>query len=249
MCKEGSGRLGYARVLVEVDAGKEYLDKNEINYVDAMKKMKMTKWVKVEYSWKPDRCNHCKVFGHTFNYCKAKQMNERSDSNPEARVNGNKEDNEGFVEVKNRKNKQGSKVGMNNGTQANSKEGENGKTKSTQDKGKSCETNDGDKRDGDLNNKNNMENTGNMSPPSLEKLWNVGPKKIMELWKSANKYVVLSKDMNNLEFDGDHYFKHRWNAVNRMDESSDEEDIIEENNAANDLVADEIGGGDSQLLN
>ncbi|GKA05135.1 RNA-directed DNA polymerase, eukaryota, reverse transcriptase zinc-binding domain protein [Tanacetum coccineum] len=93
-----------------------------------------------------------------------------------------------------------------------------------------------------------MENTGNVSPPSLEKLWNVRPKKIMELWKSANKYVVLSKDMNNLEFDGDHYFKHRWNAVNRMDESSDEEDIIEENNAARELVADEIGGGISNEL-
>nr|GEU67321.1 RNA-directed DNA polymerase, eukaryota, reverse transcriptase zinc-binding domain protein [Tanacetum cinerariifolium] len=34
MCKEGFGRLGYARVLVEVDAGKEYLEKVEINYVD-----------------------------------------------------------------------------------------------------------------------------------------------------------------------------------------------------------------------
>ncbi|GJZ46988.1 RNA-directed DNA polymerase, eukaryota, reverse transcriptase zinc-binding domain protein [Tanacetum coccineum] len=36
MCKVGSGRLGYARVLVEVDAGKRYLDKIEINYADAM---------------------------------------------------------------------------------------------------------------------------------------------------------------------------------------------------------------------
>ncbi|GKB82107.1 RNA-directed DNA polymerase, eukaryota, reverse transcriptase zinc-binding domain protein, partial [Tanacetum coccineum] len=44
MCKKGSGRLGYARVLVKVDAGKEYLEKIEINYVDAIKKVKMTKW-------------------------------------------------------------------------------------------------------------------------------------------------------------------------------------------------------------
>ncbi|GJY27217.1 ty3-gypsy retrotransposon protein [Tanacetum coccineum] len=34
MCKEGSGRLGYAKVLVEVEAEKIYVDTIEINYVD-----------------------------------------------------------------------------------------------------------------------------------------------------------------------------------------------------------------------
>ncbi|GKC37658.1 RNA-directed DNA polymerase, eukaryota, reverse transcriptase zinc-binding domain protein, partial [Tanacetum coccineum] len=34
MCKEGYGRLGYARVLVEIDASKAYVDKVEIDYVD-----------------------------------------------------------------------------------------------------------------------------------------------------------------------------------------------------------------------
>ncbi|GKE41535.1 RNA-directed DNA polymerase, eukaryota, reverse transcriptase zinc-binding domain protein, partial [Tanacetum coccineum] len=89
MYKKGSGRLGYARVLVKVDAGKEYLEKIEINYVDAMNKVKLTKWVKVKYSWKPDRCKHCKV------------------------------GNEGFVEVKNRKKNNRNVAGMNNGTQGN----------------------------------------------------------------------------------------------------------------------------------
>ncbi|GKF65430.1 RNA-directed DNA polymerase, eukaryota, reverse transcriptase zinc-binding domain protein, partial [Tanacetum coccineum] len=60
MCKARSRRLGFARVLVEVDATKEFLDKIKINYVDGQKKVKMSKWVKVEYSWKPDRCSHAK---------------------------------------------------------------------------------------------------------------------------------------------------------------------------------------------
>ncbi|GKE09617.1 RNA-directed DNA polymerase, eukaryota, reverse transcriptase zinc-binding domain protein, partial [Tanacetum coccineum] len=51
--------------------------------------------------------------------------------------------------------------------------------------------------------KKNMENTCNKTPPSLEKIWNVDPKKIVELRKSANKYDVLSNDMDALEFDGD----------------------------------------------
>ncbi|GKC78797.1 RNA-directed DNA polymerase, eukaryota, reverse transcriptase zinc-binding domain protein [Tanacetum coccineum] len=222
MCKEGYGRLGYTKVLVEVDASKSYLDKVEINYVDAQKKIKMTK----------------------------------SGSNQEARENWNKEDNEGFVEVRNRKNKQGYKEVKQKAPDPNIKEvamgginQNNEKSKSTQDKEKPCETCYVDKMDGEMNNKKNMENTCNKTPPSLEKIWNVDPKKIVELRKSANKYVVLSNDMDALEFDGDkltydikHYFKY---SMNRMYESGDEEDIIEENNAANDLVADEIGRGKS----
>ncbi|GJR06650.1 RNA-directed DNA polymerase, eukaryota, reverse transcriptase zinc-binding domain protein [Tanacetum coccineum] len=46
MCKARSRRLGFARVLVEVDATKEFLDKIEINYVDGQKMVKMSKWVK-----------------------------------------------------------------------------------------------------------------------------------------------------------------------------------------------------------
>ncbi|GKB02068.1 hypothetical protein Tco_0830112 [Tanacetum coccineum] len=187
MCKDVSGRLGYVRVLVEVDAGKEYLENVEINYVNAMKKVKMTKWVRVEYSWKPDKCNHCKVFGHTFKFCKAKPISEKSGANQEASANGNKDDSEGFVDVKNRKYKQGSKMWMSNGVQGNklgyrgnvmniqqryvvkqkvsepnNKEGENCASKSTQNMGKVGKTSRGEKREGDL--------AENISPPSMEKI-------------------------------------------------------------------------------
>ncbi|GKD32116.1 RNA-directed DNA polymerase, eukaryota, reverse transcriptase zinc-binding domain protein [Tanacetum coccineum] len=43
MCREGSGRLGYARVLVEINVEDEFLDKIKINYVDGMMKVKSTK--------------------------------------------------------------------------------------------------------------------------------------------------------------------------------------------------------------
>nr|GEZ13303.1 ATPase, F1/V1/A1 complex, alpha/beta subunit, zinc knuckle CX2CX4HX4C [Tanacetum cinerariifolium] len=58
ICKAGVGRLGYARVLIEINAEDEFLDKIEINYVDEMRKVNSTKWVRVEYAWKPNRCNH-----------------------------------------------------------------------------------------------------------------------------------------------------------------------------------------------
>ncbi|PWA50665.1 ATPase, F1/V1/A1 complex, alpha/beta subunit, Zinc knuckle CX2CX4HX4C [Artemisia annua] len=117
MCKEGSGRLGYARVLVEIDAGKEYVEKLELSYVDKQLNVKRNKWVKVEYSWKPDKCNHCVVFGHSQSQCKVgKSQNETvngstgkttsgtNNANTNLRNDG-EGDNESFVEARNRKNR------------------------------------------------------------------------------------------------------------------------------------------------
>ncbi|GJY81540.1 RNA-directed DNA polymerase, eukaryota, reverse transcriptase zinc-binding domain protein [Tanacetum coccineum] len=99
MCNGGTGRLGYARVLVEVDASNKFLDKVEINFMDDKKNVKMSKWVKVEYSWKPDRCNHCNEFGHSINHCKEKPINNIKTENKRMKnvsnMDGNKE---GFVE-------------------------------------------------------------------------------------------------------------------------------------------------------
>ncbi|GJW12093.1 RNA-directed DNA polymerase, eukaryota, reverse transcriptase zinc-binding domain protein [Tanacetum coccineum] len=306
MCKEGSGRLGYASVLVEVNAEKEYLEKNEINYVDALEKVKMKKWVKVEYSWKLDKCSHCKVFSHTNFQCSDRQKEVKNGANKEARVVENKDNNEGFVEVRNRNNMHGRKVGMNNGLQGNkkdykgnvmniqqkyvvkqkvsdpiSKDGDKSNGNSNKDQGNADGSSNGVERSADLNTKKKMDNFESISPPSLEKIWNVGPKKIVEMRRSANKYAILSEENNNVEFDGNVckddrlivdryilgkaklppeelikwtydmklYYIYRWEAVNREYARSDEEDILEECLAANSLVADEIGGGDSQLLN
>ncbi|GJV90081.1 hypothetical protein Tco_1534019 [Tanacetum coccineum] len=78
---------------------------------------------------------------------------------------------------------------------------------------------------------------------------NVGSKNIEEIRKNANKYVVLSEAVNDEELgdnvcQDDRMIVDRWDAINRENESSDEEDIIEELNSTQVLVADEIGGGD-----
>nr|GEZ00948.1 probable glucan 1,3-beta-glucosidase A [Tanacetum cinerariifolium] len=102
MCKDRSGRLVFARVLVEINAKKECIDNIEINYVDDLKNVKKTKWVKAEYSWKPDRCNNCCVFGHYSQHCKLKP---RAVEVPKGAVKQNNQaDKEGFVKVSSRKN-------------------------------------------------------------------------------------------------------------------------------------------------
>ncbi|GJR37288.1 RNA-directed DNA polymerase, eukaryota, reverse transcriptase zinc-binding domain protein [Tanacetum coccineum] len=96
MCRAGTKRLGYARVMIEINVEDEFFDKIEINYVDDIKKVKSTKWVKVEYTWKPDRCNHCKVFGHSMQNYDVKPkpkpvVNNNTRANDAIYMEGNKQ--------------------------------------------------------------------------------------------------------------------------------------------------------------
>ncbi|GJZ33764.1 hypothetical protein Tco_0579200 [Tanacetum coccineum] len=59
MCHKGSGRAGYARILVEIDAKKGIQDQIEIVYKDALNCTKKTKFVKVEYNRKLAICAQC----------------------------------------------------------------------------------------------------------------------------------------------------------------------------------------------
>nr|GEV51578.1 putative reverse transcriptase, RNA-dependent DNA polymerase, Gag-polypeptide of LTR copia-type [Tanacetum cinerariifolium] len=64
ICLKSKGRIGFARVLVELNAEKEVKNKIEIIYKGKDISEGMKKVVDVEYAWKPLVCTHCKVFGH-----------------------------------------------------------------------------------------------------------------------------------------------------------------------------------------
>lgn len=91
MCINAWGRPSYARAMIEVSAKKALkecviVDTPCLNDIGGF----MKDIVKVEYEWKPPRCNQCKVFGHTNGTCPPKVVQK---------------DAEGFVEVKNHKGK------------------------------------------------------------------------------------------------------------------------------------------------
>ncbi|GKG42901.1 hypothetical protein Tco_0479585, partial [Tanacetum coccineum] len=69
MCNEGTGRLGFARVLVEMNAKIDMKDKIELCYRNKNNETVRTKFVNVEYVWKLVRCSHCAVFGHNYSKC------------------------------------------------------------------------------------------------------------------------------------------------------------------------------------
>ncbi|GJU88955.1 RNA-directed DNA polymerase, eukaryota, reverse transcriptase zinc-binding domain protein [Tanacetum coccineum] len=66
VCKSRMGRTEFARMLVEIEAVKGLKEEIELQYRDKDQAVKGTKKVKVEYDWKQPICNHCNVFGHSF---------------------------------------------------------------------------------------------------------------------------------------------------------------------------------------
>nr|GEX18988.1 hypothetical protein [Tanacetum cinerariifolium] len=69
MCQFGRGRIGFARVLIEVDAKKPFKDRIDVQYRDKSRNIIRTKHIRIEYSWKPTVCDFCSVFGHSTKMC------------------------------------------------------------------------------------------------------------------------------------------------------------------------------------
>ncbi|PWA75067.1 hypothetical protein CTI12_AA244160 [Artemisia annua] len=127
MCQYGKGRIGYARVLVEVEAKKEFKDIIVVKYKSQDGSIIRTKIVKVDYNWKPPVCKHCGVFGHSFDQCKKRtrtedevsKMQNANDVNKteqtrmgnEKRIGNNNAQNKRVNQV-NKVNQQAEKVGM-----------------------------------------------------------------------------------------------------------------------------------------
>ncbi|GJX57386.1 hypothetical protein Tco_0287283 [Tanacetum coccineum] len=126
-CKQGIGMVRYDRVIIEVSAKKTLANDVEIVYKNTEGMVQCRKNVKVKYDWKPPMCSECGVFGHTSSRCyknvanihtntKALQENVKGKvnavNNDQIKPNVQKEKNggqtkdsdEGFVEVKRKKN-------------------------------------------------------------------------------------------------------------------------------------------------
>nr|GEX48568.1 hypothetical protein [Tanacetum cinerariifolium] len=131
--------------------------------------------------------------------------------------------------------------------------------------------NEGKEKRDKVNNEERLEIRTNERPTSLEKIWRVDADTVNKLKRSANKYAVLTtedeefenicyddritvdrfilkkqkpkeEEMANWTYDMKQYLKYRWEAVNRGDdESDDENEVLEVNDPAiSSLIAEEI---------
>ncbi|XP_023758261.1 uncharacterized protein LOC111906722 [Lactuca sativa] len=67
MCEQATGRVVYARILIEMSANEAWANDIKIKPITA--KVATSTTLKVEYSWLPKRCDHCKIFGHDLATC------------------------------------------------------------------------------------------------------------------------------------------------------------------------------------
>nr|GEV05254.1 hypothetical protein [Tanacetum cinerariifolium] len=95
----GRGRIGFARVMIEIDAKKPFKDRIDVQYRDKTENIIRTKHIRIEYSWKPTVCDFCSVFGHSTKMCskrpKTKKEEKEQQKQDMARIEGYKD---GYVD-------------------------------------------------------------------------------------------------------------------------------------------------------
>ncbi|GKD28466.1 zinc knuckle CX2CX4HX4C containing protein, partial [Tanacetum coccineum] len=72
MCNDSWGRSSFARCLIKVNSEADLVDVVTIG-IPSLSKDNFTKeTIRVEYEWRPPRCDTCKNFGHVHDYCPKK---------------------------------------------------------------------------------------------------------------------------------------------------------------------------------
>ncbi|GKD83877.1 RNA-directed DNA polymerase, eukaryota, reverse transcriptase zinc-binding domain protein, partial [Tanacetum coccineum] len=214
MCKMGVGRVGYARVLVEVSAHKCLPEEIEVVYRDKNKVEMCRKKVQVRYDWLPTRCPTCCVFGHSENSCRKNDLQKKPDSGHGNDETKNKDttkmDEDGFTQVRSRKYNGNGDKNSNNQTQNFGLHGQRKnpvtqfmyqkKNKDETKMDKQCSKND----------------AGN---DKSRKAWSVQGDFISALRKCANKFIVL----NELD-------DHEEGVDPNTEKQSDVNDVFPDNN-------------------
>ncbi|GJR91349.1 RNA-directed DNA polymerase, eukaryota, reverse transcriptase zinc-binding domain protein [Tanacetum coccineum] len=265
MCHSRVGRIGFARVLVEIDAEKGYTDKIEIIYMDDGKNVKRRKFVDVEYAWKP------------------LDKHQEQDRQKE---NGKQNVHEGFANWNGRSNKEFGFSRMRNNGIRNMQGQEGNVNKKSYDNNikmmyrpkEKCNNVDVEnvnkKPEENCSNENAKDSDGSKKESSpKQNMWRIDKGNMESLKRSANKFAVLQdndnetiwndpsfdkrlivdillkrkqqptlNDTKKCTYDMINCFKHQWEALKRNgNDSDDEEDVIEVNDMAiSNLVADEI---------
>ncbi|GKB17442.1 hypothetical protein Tco_0851365 [Tanacetum coccineum] len=99
MCLSSWGRSTYARALIEASADKELMESLTIAIPMEKDKGHTLATIEVEYEWTPPRCSTCLIFDHKFDKCPKLPKQDIPTT----------KDEEGFVEVRKKKNKNRSK--------------------------------------------------------------------------------------------------------------------------------------------
>ncbi|PWA45058.1 zinc knuckle CX2CX4HX4C [Artemisia annua] len=239
--ENGMGRLGYARIFVEISAQKELVDYIDVLYKSKNEDKQFVKKVKVEYDWRPPLCTTCKVFGHNSGKCHTEDEEEK-------RVEqGKKIANEGFKNVENKS----SSENMNNGKSQQYNKGQYA------DKRKEFPKTMYRRKSPQTANETQQQKEQSTNKPT-GKAWNVGAKVVNEVRNTANTYSVLQEvdEENNSgklsqKEKEEMYGKNKQRAENVEEIELDENDVyVDKSGTASFMTENEVQGvGSSNLTN
>ncbi|GJU09730.1 reverse transcriptase domain-containing protein [Tanacetum coccineum] len=103
------GRRNYARALIEMSSDQAFVKSLVVGIPLEDGSGHSMETIDVEYEWRPPHCGDCRTFGHNFNMCPKRvieaTVNSTKSTPKSVSKSANQVDNDGFVEVNNRKNK------------------------------------------------------------------------------------------------------------------------------------------------
>ncbi|PWA51529.1 hypothetical protein CTI12_AA462710 [Artemisia annua] len=243
ICMHGIGRTEYARVLIEMDAKKEFKESVELQYRDGNQQVKGSKIVKVEYDWKPSVCSYCNVFGHEVKQCSKRPRTEEEIRNKQSQKEKESKHGEGVGQV-NKQNAGVSNKNVQRGKQNDYTSGGNKNGVSQQNRWKarqqwSKKTSEKTNEEVSKEGKNYDEEFPKL-PPKQKQM----KEKATSTSTSSNRYSVLvdeeTCDVQELN---------KMNDNKIVDNESENEVVEDESAVAQELTANELDGGGSSLLN
>ncbi|PWA85467.1 ATPase, F1/V1/A1 complex, alpha/beta subunit, Zinc knuckle CX2CX4HX4C [Artemisia annua] len=259
MCKLGVGRIGFARVLVEVTAKKDLPKVTEVVYRNGQNLEICRKVVEVLYDWKPPMCKQCCVFGHDDTKCGNKEVNSSvekesldKDKGKEPELVEKSKADDGFKEVRYKNNKANGVNGDNGARKQNVQNVQKGKFHKPTTRFEyqpKAKTPNGSKNDVQLKNratneqrKDNGEASTSQSFKSPKKTWTVNNVRLEAIQRTSNKFAGLEMENVN-DVSGKSAVGN--NGKGNNNDTEKEEGIIEEE----DVLSDDSGIGKSMNEN
>ncbi|GJW33960.1 zinc knuckle CX2CX4HX4C containing protein [Tanacetum coccineum] len=115
MCNDLWGRSSFARCLIEVNSEADLVDVVTIG-IPSLSEDDFTKeTIRVEYEWRPPRCDTCKIFGHVHDYCPKKVVSPPIVATSNVVTPNAEKTNDGFQTVGKKKKRKGKSKSTNGG--------------------------------------------------------------------------------------------------------------------------------------
>nr|GEW11879.1 zinc knuckle CX2CX4HX4C [Tanacetum cinerariifolium] len=115
MCNDSWGRSSFSRCLIKVNSNSDLVEVVTIG-VPSLTRDDFTKeTIRIEYEWKPPRCDLCKIFGHVHDHCPNKVVSPPIVTNSNAVTLIVEKTNDGFQTVGKKKKRNGKSKSTNGG--------------------------------------------------------------------------------------------------------------------------------------